>query len=299
MISTIIRFIAEAIFDKSICDTSRESLLCQKPNYLTIDDSGKIMDLYYIKNGFVHSAIAKFYNEKKTSYHYFRKQYLIPKSYFEIAEYLQLEVDKETYISIVVTWMENMVNTVFYDKISRKDLPDSIPSEWGNIEDEILNLYKEYWSSSPRKLYRNRIYADFFSINKHGCLITGYGKTKACRMIANEDYVLDLVIVENMENNTVRSSRGIFGGTEKQETIHYCVHMLSPEETKTDQITEVSLSQYIRYAEGNIKYCGCSAGEFYNMFITSDIKYILVPYCDTVEEKAEMIKNYLKKGNVK
>ncbi|MEE1256281.1 MAG: hypothetical protein UHN47_07185 [Lachnospiraceae bacterium] len=127
-------------------------------------------------------------------------------------------------------------------------------------------------------------------INKVGCLITGYGKTKACRKIADKELVLDSVTITK-NRSQVFGSYGLFGGIETPIEIAYCIHMLSPEETTSHQVVETDLLHYMYYAEGNINYFG-TLRAFYKSFEDSATKYLLVPYCNTLDEKALALQNY-------
>lgn len=294
-------YIAKSFIWKDVCDLPAKSLICQTPNHLTAHtNQHEIGNLYYIKGRLVHSITQYYYNERKATNEKYIKHTIIPKEYFNFAKELNLKLDKESYFEIIEKWMDKNERTNFYSKIKQQYLPDKgeIPSEWGSIEkieDDITKRRIKLASQHARQT-ESAAYADLFQICGFGCLITGNGKTHACRLIADQELVLDNVILKRA-NEKIYGKSGVFGGSEDNTQINYCIHMLSDIQTKTteiDRIVEITFMKYLYYAEGNILNVS-DIGSYYNVMNNSYIKYILVPYCSTMEIRAQLMHDYFEK----
>lgn len=294
-VKSILKYLWEYIFCRlivgpDVCNCSRNLLVCEKNNCLTIKkDTSQIVDMYYIKRGGVCSVINTFSRKKIQCYMYFRGDVVAPKAYFEIAEQLHLEVDRETYIRLLLIWMEKL-NTCFYKNIPAKHLPIAIPTHWGDVEEEVNSFYLNVWNNSDNQT-ESGSYADFFRICNMGCFITGNGKSRTCRLIMDEELVIDAVKLKRFDN-IIYATAGGFGGSVCLNEVHYCIHMLSEDKTVSSDIIEVDLVQYLVYAERFIIKCA-SVMSFFNTLKNSNVRYILVPWCKSQEEKAELIKQYL------
>lgn len=283
-------FMAKIIIGPNVCDQSRDSLICQKSHYLTIrKDIDKIYDLYYLKNGCVCSVVDFFCCKGIPCYKYFVKDTLIPKAYFDIAEQLHLKVDRDTYIRILLIWMKR-AHIHFHRNILSSHLPTSVPLDW-KVEEELTRYYLITCDDSKKHTHSGS-YADLFRICNFGCLITGNGKSDVCRLIKDDELVLDDVFLIK-DHHSVYASAGLHGGSSSFIEVSYCIHMLSKDMTAFyNNIAEINLVEYLSYAECFIKHTA-SVESFYNIFKSANTRYILVPWCESLEAKAKLIKKFL------
>ncbi len=153
-------------------------------------------------------------------------------------------------------------------------------------------------------------YADIFEINDKGCIIMGYGKSKTCRKYTGESTVEitnDMACFEKSNNDLLGySGYGLMMppySIDKQSAPHtiisYILRMLDEEETNKmniNQITSVNIDTIIEMCQFNINYGQSSdrSTEFRNLIQSSNITFLLVPWCDSMETKGNIISNYIK-----
>lgn len=149
-------------------------------------------------------------------------------------------------------------------------------------------------------------YADLFEINGYGCVIMGHGKTKVCRYyIKNktEEIAADSIRF-NIENSQLWAyadiGMGIFpfnAETSKHIEVKYLIYMDDENENHCDYIKEISKDEFCNKANFNITYAASDMTareeEFKLLIKDVDIKCIEVPWCDTVEIRGSLIRNYI------
>lgn len=152
-------------------------------------------------------------------------------------------------------------------------------------------------------------YADLFKINNKGCLIMGYGKSKTCRWYTGEDTEeigSDSVRFERRDNELIGMFDPTMGLVDNDNLnfnalkVEYLLRMLNESETKKYKIVEpkvITMEEYIEKCTFNICF-GCSdsmerLNEFIGLVKGLEVKYLLVPWCDTMEEKGKKIKNVI------
>lgn len=255
---------------------------------------GKIeyqFDFYYIEHGLVYSLNYLYCNNTNHRASLKRivnitdlKKMASPKEYIGLAQYFNLCPDYNTYRDVVITWMESN-KLFFYEDIAAADLPDNLPASFTRIVDDVTTeTYSKLERAEPT--VDGSLYADLFIINGKICLVTGMGKTDACKPIADKDLAYDGVMYR----------KGDFGieckwYTDKQyQKVDYWIHMDS---INFDGIREVNIYEFMQrawiYIDGSRK----SLPSIYKLLKYSDCKLIVVPYTDTHEEKIEMLKAHL------
>lgn len=152
-------------------------------------------------------------------------------------------------------------------------------------------------------------YADLFNINSKGCLIMGFGKSRTCRNYTGQstkEISTDFVCFEKSNNDLIGYSgyalmarRPINPKTDPHITINYILRMLNKEETEQlgiQQITSVDLDTIVKMCEFNVNFNqACDrTDEFRSLISNSNIKFLLVPWCDSMEIKGKLISNYIK-----
>lgn len=148
-------------------------------------------------------------------------------------------------------------------------------------------------------------YGDLFIINGCGCLVMGYGKSKTCRHFTGENTIevfTDLIKLD-IQNNELIGYASIDNSCNTK--IRYLVRMLNKEETQklncTD-IVKINKDQYATMCDINIIY-GLNSEqeqanrreEFRCLIKNVDLICILVPWCTSMENKGNLIGNYIKK----
>ena len=153
-------------------------------------------------------------------------------------------------------------------------------------------------------------YCDLFEINGKGCVVMGSGKSVACRDYTGEttkeimkDYALfniedgrfiayeDLSFCGNFPLNIEKCTR---------MPVDYFLWMQFEDEESVDSIKEVSPTDFCEIARFNILFGVAETDmdarfeEFKNMITADDhIKCIIVPWCQTVEQKGKLISDYI------
>lgn len=123
-------------------------LVCEKENTLTVQKTHyKHYDLYYLKNGRLFNIVDEIYEKenKEVDCVYGSTNHAIrPDCYFEIANILGLQIDKESYIYLLCMWCDN---NDYEEPIKIADycLPNTFPDGWYNILQEADIIYQKEW----------------------------------------------------------------------------------------------------------------------------------------------------------
>lgn len=255
---------------------------------------GKIdctFDFYYIKSGLVRSVNYYYYNNR------IHRQQLkeivnigdtknrsTPREYLLMAEYFQLKPDYDTYCDVVKEWMSYRGHS-FYEDIISSDLPENLPAGFEDIV-ETIRLNTLEWLDSEAPAKTGTIYADLYVINGKVCLITGAGKTDACKKISEKDIAYDWV--EFVNGNYGLACK--WSADIEYLSVDYCIHMDS---SNFKGIRELECYEYLQKAQGNIILCGISIPSFYQILKRSKCKMAILPYTDTLEMKSKILEEYL------
>lgn len=152
-------------------------------------------------------------------------------------------------------------------------------------------------------------YADLFLINGKGCVIMGHGKSKTCRYYTGtetKEISSDMVAFE-VVNGELQAINGIslmaakFGLKGKSEEtgtkVDYFIYMMDEEKTSANNVVSLSKEQFCEFADHNITFAAMTEGrslddarkEFVSVIENADVKYIAVPWCDSMEEKGALV----------
>ncbi|WP_201008602.1 hypothetical protein [Paenibacillus glycanilyticus] len=167
-------------------------------------------------------------------------------------------------------------------------------------------------TSRPNQIF----YGDLFKINQQGCLVFGFGKTKACR-VAGEDFGLDFACLTRMENvlyghceHEIRAET-VPDPIDEREKLDYLIRMLDAEETNryasvlNGQILSIKYHDFVKASQFNITFTvgsgfqNHSSEQRVQSFVTltegADIKeFLLVPWMDSHSDKGNLLKNYIR-----
>lgn len=149
-------------------------------------------------------------------------------------------------------------------------------------------------------------YADLFVINGVGCIIMGYGKTKACMSITGDStkmIMMDSIRLDYRNGKLwgcADALMGVFNVSQPNDfiEIQYFVYMESEEETVSNNIELISKSMFCEKARSNI-ICGCEdtkarEAEFCKLLNCSPVSCIEVPWCADHETKGKLLKGFIK-----
>lgn len=149
-------------------------------------------------------------------------------------------------------------------------------------------------------------YADLFEINGVGCLVMGCGKSDACTNYTGEstkEIWLDSIRLEYSDGKLwgyVDPFMGFLPPVKITDGIEikYLIYMDSEEETQNSNIISISKDKFCMIAKSNIIYActdiASRENEFKELIECSAVECIEVPWCDRIETKGELIKNYIK-----
>lgn len=150
-------------------------------------------------------------------------------------------------------------------------------------------------------------YSDLFSINGKGCLVMGSGKSDVCRNCtgANTETIgLDSIRLELNDKKLLGYYDAGMGMIKIEKSkmpnceIHYLIYMLSNKETTDDQVKEISKEKLITLSNFNItfdvKNSELRLKEFEELISNSNVICITVPWCQTREEKGQLISKFIK-----
>ena len=162
----------------------------------------------------------------------------------------------------------------------------------------------------------NIFYADIFVINKKGCLVMGYGKSKACRNYTGEstkEIGCDFACITEDDKNVYGHfemnirAEGVPDPIGNRVKLDYFIRMLDEEETKNYgmkyDVKEITLDEYIELCEHNITfamngfmpYNDLEKKEYFTQIVKGkDVKCILIPWCDSLEKKGTLISKAIK-----
>lgn len=273
----------------------------KKPGVL-YSRKGKIdcpFDFYYIKHGLVYYVN---YDFDKDDYHHGALKKMVeyggtkemptPKEYMLIAEHFGLNPDYDSFRDVVFAWM-NFKGLFFFEDISSIDLPNNLPSAFSSVADDVrLATFSLLNSGEVGK--KDYIYADLYVINGKVCLITGAGKSDACKAISEKDLAYDYVAFR--KGDCGLACRFKYASDSPFLTVDYCIHMDendSGEINNSADILEVDLYHYIQKAQGNILCCGTTLPSFYHALKNSKCKMVIVPYTKSFEKKIDILRDYL------
>ena len=271
---------------------SAKELNGNKTGYL-YSRKGKIecqFDFYYIEHGIVYSINYLYFNDRHHRDSLKRivsitnlKEMSSPKEYFVLTRHFKLHPDYDTYRDVVKAWIENN-DLLFYEDINVDDLPNSLSDDFTKISEDITaETYSILEGAEP--VAEGSLYADLFVINGKTCVVTGMGKTDACKPIADKDLAYDLVMYR-------KGNRGIeckWCADEQYLKVDYWIHMDS---INFEEIIEVNLYEFIQRAWTYIDSSRKCIPSIYQLLKRSDCKLIVVPFTSTHEKKIEMLKMY-------
>lgn len=153
-------------------------------------------------------------------------------------------------------------------------------------------------------------YADLFKINQKGCLVMGFGKSRTCRHYTGEN-------TEEICSDSIRlevNNHKLFGYADagmgylpfnkdkaKNTEIKYLIRMLDKKETvefQCEAIQTIDKDYFILLSTSNI-ICGVAdekerMQEFSSLINDVDLICIIVPWCSTMDEKGNLIRNFIK-----
>lgn len=155
----------------------------------------------------------------------------------------------------------------------------------------------------------NVYYADLFIINGQGCLVMGFGKSLTCRKYTGEltkEISSDFVCFEKCDNSLIGYSgygmlahRPVDPETDQHTVIKYILRML--DETETEQlgikeVTSVDLDTIVEMCEFNVNFAqDCDrTNEFKKLISNTDISFLLIPWCNSMETKGNKISRFVK-----
>jgi hypothetical protein len=149
-------------------------------------------------------------------------------------------------------------------------------------------------------------YADLFMINGVGCIIMGYGKTKACMSIVGDTtkmIMLDSIRLDYKDGilwGYGDASMGILPKDKLSPPIEvkYFVYMESEEETNNNHINMTSINMFCEKAKLNI-IMGCDdikarETEFRDLIKRSSALCVEVPWCVDHATKGRLLKAFIK-----
>lgn len=153
-------------------------------------------------------------------------------------------------------------------------------------------------------------YSDLFVINGSGCLVMGFGKSKACRYYTGNNTIeicLDGIRLEYKDNKLfgyADPTLGIYPFNKKMAKntqIKYLIRMLNAEETSKlgcNSIIEINKDDYIKLCDFNISFGVPNEEErrmeFKKLIKDVDLKCIIVPWCKDMQTKGNLIADYIK-----
>ena len=150
-------------------------------------------------------------------------------------------------------------------------------------------------------------YGDLFVINGKGCVVMGHGKSKTCRNYTGEttkEIMVDSLRFDVEGNSLVAygdAGMGIFPFDHQKcprMLVDYFIYMQAEEETDFNTIQEVSNNEFCEIADFNITF-GISdvekrQAEFKDLLVGKNLKFISVPWGDSMETKGAMISAFVK-----
>ncbi len=150
-------------------------------------------------------------------------------------------------------------------------------------------------------------YGDLFVINGKGCVVMGHGKSKTCRNHTGEttkEVMTDSLRFEVEGNRLVAygdAGMGIFPFDPQRcpkMYVDYFIYMQTEGETNVRQIQKISNNEFCKIADFNITYGVLDEeerrAEFSNLLVDGELKFISVPWGDSMETKGAMISAYVK-----
>lgn len=150
-------------------------------------------------------------------------------------------------------------------------------------------------------------YADLFVINGKGCVVMGCGKSQTCRSYTGE--TTKEVMTDSLRFDVEGNSLVAYGDAgmgllpfDSQRCpkifVDYFIYMQAKDETGFREIQEISNNEFCEMADFNIIFNICNEeerrAEFKDLLADRDLKFISVPWGDSMETKGAMIKAYVK-----
>lgn len=149
-------------------------------------------------------------------------------------------------------------------------------------------------------------YSDLFIINGKGCLVMGSGKSRVCRNFtgSNTQLVgLDSIRLEVNKDKLFGYSDATMGMIKLKKSempnceINYLIHMLDPKKTTSNKIKEISKDEFIKISKFNISYGANNdklrVKEFQQLIEKINLICITVPWCETGEERGQLISKFI------
>lgn len=150
-------------------------------------------------------------------------------------------------------------------------------------------------------------YGDLFVINEKGCVVMGHGKSKTCRNYTGETTkeIMTDSLRFNVEGNRLvaygDAGMGILPFDPHRcpkILVDYFIYMQAEDETGFREIQEISNNEFCEIADFNITYGVRDEeerrAEFSDLLAGRELKFISVPWGDSMETKGAMISAYVK-----
>lgn len=150
-------------------------------------------------------------------------------------------------------------------------------------------------------------YGDLFVINGIGCVVMGHGKSKTCRDYTGE--TTEQIMTDSLRFDLEDNSLVAYGDAGMgmipfdpqrcpRMLVNYFIYMQAAEETDFNTIQEVSNNEFCKIADFNITFGSSDVEErrveFKDLLVGKNLKFISVPWCDSMETKGAMISAYVK-----
>lgn len=150
-------------------------------------------------------------------------------------------------------------------------------------------------------------YGDLFVINGKGCVVMGHGKSKTCRNFTGEstkEVMTDSLRLDAEGNNLVAygdAGMGIMPFDPQRcpkMSVDYFIYMQDEDETSSGEIQEVTVDEFCELADINITYGVYDEDErrveFNGLISDKEVKFISVPWGDSMETKGAMVSAYIR-----
>ena len=164
----------------------------------------------------------------------------------------------------------------------------------------------------------NIFYGDIFVIKKTGCLVFGHGKSEVCAYHTGEDTKKigrDMACITEQDGEVYGHFEmgfraiGVPDPINKRVKLGCFIRMLSEEETRLNQLKdamEISLDNFIEVSKFNITWAmkgfmpirdDSKLPVFKNLVKGKNVRCYVVPWCDTPEERGNIVIRCVMKGS--
>lgn len=139
-------------------------------------------------------------------------------------------------------------------------------------------------------------YGDAYVINGKGVAVFGGGKTDVMRhkIIANEDENNFCINNDYIRFDLKNGKLYVYGHFEDVcHQVDFMFYHYYVTDSPNNKFEKITLNKFVFLAKSDIEYCGMNVDELYRMLEGQNIEYYKIPFCETVEERAEIIKRIL------